>query len=442
MIIILINHLLFGPLLKLNKILLAILCTAIFNQPVIADDLSELKAQLKAMQQQMLAMQAKINAQDIALQEQDKISREIKHQQALGNTGEKISAAGQIGNSMTMGGVIEIKALNSSSKDWSEESESDIVLDKFELGIDATASNWASGHMLFLYEQDPGPGRDADNLQVDEAYITLANSEVTPFYATFGRIYVPFGSFESNMISDPITLTLAETRNEVIQLGFETDSGFYGSGFVFNGDIPEAEKGFTERKNTHIADYGINIGYTFEKDNFDLDVGAGYMNNLAASGGIYGAMDGNAACAGDDCVKDHVGGMSLYAIANIGDFNLIGEYVAATEDFASTDFVNAAAKGQKLRPKAWNIEGAYHFTMVGKKAVFSLGYQKSDDFYLDESTDYFEKAWLASFTIDVAERTTLIAEWRHANGYKETKAVVGNEYSNDDLMKIKLSYEF
>ncbi len=427
---------------KLNKSSFAFLCAGYFSTPVLADDLSELKAQLQAMQQQISIMQAKINAQDIALTKHDEISREIKHPQAPGNSVEKMPTTDQIAHSMTIGGLIEIKALNSSSKDWSGDSESDIILDTFELGINAVASDWASGHMLFLYEQAPGPGRDADNLQVDEAYITLANSDVSPFYATFGRIYIPFGSFESNMISDPITLTLAETRNEVIQLGFETDSGFYGSGFIFNGDIPEAKNALTEPKNTHIGDYGINMGYTLEKKTFKLDIGGAYINNLATSGGIYDAMEGNAACAGGDCVKKHVRGISLYAIANISHFNLIGEYIAAIDNFAATDFVNAAARGQKLRPKAWNIEGAYHFNLLGKTTVFALGYQKSDDFYLDESTAYFEKAWLSSFTIGITEQTALIAEWRHASAYKETQAITGNEYKNDDLMQLKLSYEF
>lgn len=426
---------------KLNSMILALTCAGFFSQPVFSDDLSELKAQLDAMQKQMQVMQKKLEAQDVALKKQEQVSTKIQHQQASGHTGE-MTTAGKIANSMTVSGAIEIKALDSNSKDWSGDSESDIIVDTLELGIDTSSGDWVNGHVLFLYEQDPGPGRDSDDLQVDEAYITFSNLEVTPFYASAGRIYVPFGNFESNMISDPVTLTLAETRNEVLQLGTEMDNGFYGSGYVFNGDIPESKSGMSDRSNSHIDNYGLNLGYVMEREGFSLDIGAGYINNLAAAGGIYDAMDGNTACAGDDCIKDYVGGMSFHAIANIGSFNLIGEYVSATDDFAISDFTFASATAKKLRPKAWNLEGAYSFKLVGKKAVFALGYQKTDDFYLQKSTYYFEKAWLSSLSIGLLERTVLTAEWRHAKAYNEVKNVVSDNFDDEDLLQVKLSYEF
>ena len=430
---------------KLNPITLALMSAAFLSQSVSADDLSELKSQLQAMQKQIQIMQMKLDAQDTALKKQEQISAKIQHQQAPGHTGE-MTTAGKIANSMIVSGAIEIKALDSNSKDWSGDSESDIIVDTLELGIDTSAGDWVSAHMLFLYEQDPGPGRDTDDLQVDEAYITFSNSAVTPFYATAGRIYVPFGNFESNMISDPVTLTMAETRSEVLQLGVEMDNGFYGSGYIFNGDIPESKSNMSDRSNSQIDNYGLNLGYVIERDGFFLDIGAGYINNIAAASGLYDAMDGNAACgtAGDkkDCIKDYVGGMSFHAIANIGSFNLIGEYVSATDDFAVTDFTYASATGKKLRPKAWNLEGAYSFNLVGKEAVFAVGYQKTDDFYLQDSTYYFEKAWLGSLSVALEEGTSLAVEWRHAKAYDEVENVHDNDFDDENLLQVKLSYEF
>ncbi len=430
---------------KFKAISLALLCSGIILQPVLADDMSELRAQLKAMQQQLQLMQAKLDAQDSAIKKQQQTTTEIKHQQAFREKDKDARAvAHQVADSLSIGGVIEILAHHTDSDNWSGDNASDIVLDTFELGIDAQAGEWTAGHILFLYEQDPGPGRDTDDLQVDEAYITIANSEVTPFYLSAGRLYVPFGNFESNMISDPATLTLAETRNEVVQLGFQTENGFYGSGYVFNGDIPESKSNMSSRSNSHIDNYGLNIGYAMENDDFSLDVGAGYVNNIAAAAGIYDAMKGNIACTDrtEDCVKDYVGGMSLYAIANIGSFNLIGEYIAAADDFAIGDFDYEPAETEKLRPKAWNIEGAYHFNIAGKETTVALGYQKTDDFYLQQSKEYFEKAWLASISVGILENTALAAEWRHADGYSEVKNDVGNDFDDDDRLQVKLSYEF
>jgi len=61
--------------------------------------------------------------------------------------------------------------------------------------------------------------------------ITLGNMEMFPVYLTAGKMYVPFGNFESNMIQDPVTLEIGETRESAGQVGFE-HSGFYGSAYA------------------------------------------------------------------------------------------------------------------------------------------------------------------------------------------------------------------
>ena len=422
---------------KLKLIPLALVCAGIISQPVLADDISELKAQLKAMQEQMQVMQSKLEAQDTTLKQQQKTTTEIKHQQAFREKDKDARAvAHQVADSLSIGGVIEVVGNHTNSDGWSGESASDIVLDTFELGIEASAGDWVSGNILFLYEDD-----DNDNLLVDEAFITIANSEVTPFYLSAGRLYVPFGNFESNMISDPATLTLGETREDVAQIGFETEGGFYGSAYIFNGDADEAKTGYSSVDNNQIDNYGLNFGYSMENDSFGLDVGAGYINNIGTSDTLQDAIDGNGLCAGDGCIKDYVGGMSLHAIATFGQFNLIGEYVTALEDFEASEISTVNTK--KLKPKAWNLEAAYNFELAGKDTTVALGYQKTSDMYFDtETTDFFEKAWLASISVGILENTTLAAEWRHADGYSEVKNAIGNDFEDEDLLQVKLSYEF
>jgi len=83
------------------------------------------------------------------------------------------------------------------------------------------------------------------NRKVDEGTITIGNADVTPIYLTAGRMYIPFGNFESNMISDPITLTMSETREEAFQLGVELENGLHGSAYLFNGKIAEANSDCT-----------------------------------------------------------------------------------------------------------------------------------------------------------------------------------------------------
>lgn len=405
-------------------------------QPVLADDMSDLKAQLQAMQQQMQKMQAKLDVQELALKEQKQVSTELKHQQAAREKDQAVrNVAHEVADSISMGGVIEVVASQTNSDAWSGDDASDIVLDTFELVIEASANEWVSGSLLFLYEDD-----DNDHLNVDEAFITIANQEVTPFYLTAGRLYVPFGHFETNMISDPVTLTLAETREDVVQLGFETD-GFYGSAYLFNGDVDEAKTAYSAADDNQIDNYGLNFGYAMESDNFSLDVGAGYINNIATSETLTEAVDETALCGGDACVKDYIGGMSLHAIANVGQFYLIAEYVSALDEFEAGEI--STVNADKLKPQAWSLEAAYNFNISGKEAIVALGYQKSKDMYLDDSTsDFFEQAWLASLSLDIAANTRVMAEWRHAEAYNEVKDLHGNGFDDEDLLQLKLLYEF
>jgi len=422
---------------KLKKLPLALLCTAMFSQPALADDMSDLKAQLKAMQEQMQVMQAKLDAQEAAIKEQSHETKQLKHQQASGSNDSKAinAVAHEVADSISIGGVVDVVAGRTNSDGWSGNTASDLVLDTFELGIEASAGNWVSGSILFLYED-----ADDDNLNIDEAFITIANSEFTPFYAAAGRLYVPFGNFESNMISDPVTLTLAETREDVAQVGFETEDGLYGSAYIFNGDGEEAKSGYSNVSSNKIDNYGINIGYVMENDDFNLDVGMGYINNIGTSDTLQDAIGDNGLCAGDGCMKDYVGGISLHAIATFGQFNLIGEYVSALDEFEANEI--SAVNGKKLAPKAWNIEGAYNFQIAGKDTIFALAYQETEDMYFDtESTDFLESAWLASISVGIIDNTTLSAEWKHSEAYNEVEDIL-SDYDDEDLFQLKLSYVF
>lgn len=423
---------------KLKSITLAFISAGILSQAVSADDLSELKAQLQAMQQQMQMMQSKLDAQDAALNKQQQVTNKIKHQRAPGHTGGESTArkvAHELADSLT--GVVEVVANHSNSNEWSDNSSSDIVLDTFELGIDASAGDWTNAHALFLYED-----ADDDKLNIDEVYVTFANSEVTSFYVTAGRLYVPFGNFTSNMISDPVTLTLGETREDAVQLGFEIENGFYGSVYVFNGDIDAAKNAYSGIESNHIDNYGLNLGYVIENDDFNLDVGAGYINHIATSDTLTDVI--NTSCGSGACIKDYVGGLSLHAVANFAQFNLIAEYITALDDFEAGELT--AINNKKLKPEAWNIEGGYNFTLAGKDTTIALGYQKTKEMYFDsETTDFFEKAWLASISVGIIDNMTLSAEWRHVDAYSKVKNkqhANGNKFDDEDLLQIKLSYEF
>ena len=78
-----------------------------------------------------------------------------------------------------------------------------------------------------------GPADVAFSIVVDGAVITLGNTEKNPVYLAAGKMAVPFGNYETQMISDPLTLEIGETAEDALQLGVEA-GGFYGSVYAFN----------------------------------------------------------------------------------------------------------------------------------------------------------------------------------------------------------------
>ena len=157
-----------------------------------------------------------------------------------------------INEHISISGAVEVEA--GYSRDYDDNDSSDITLATVELGIDINLMKFISGHLLFLWEED-----DTEPVDIDEGYIYLGNTEFFPVYFQVGKLYVPFGSFESNMISDPLTLEMGEARESAGVLGVELN-GFYSAVYAFNGDVNESGS------DDGIKCFGLNAGFTFEND--------------------------------------------------------------------------------------------------------------------------------------------------------------------------------
>lgn len=304
-----------------------------------------------------------------------------------------------------LSGLVEVAA--GAGEDFSGDDWSDITLSTVEIGLDATISEWASAHLLLLYEE----GEEDNHVTVDEGIITIGNLDEFPAYLSAGKMYVPFGFFQTNMISDPLTLEIGETGDSALQIGFET-GGLYGSLYGFNGDITARDD------DDKIDGYGANLGYGLEKDAMALDVGMGWFNNMADTDGIgdYLAEEMDL-----DAVDDYVNGLSLYAVFTAEPFTLIGEYVAALDDFAADEI---GFHGKGARPAAWNIEAAYSTELFSRATTFALGYQSSH-----EAVDLGlpEDRYIAAVTFAVFDNTNLALEYLHDEDYEEKDGGTGND---------------
>jgi len=333
--------------------------------------------------------------------------------------GSTIDALKSINELIGISGCIEIEA--GQIKGYDNEDESDITLATVELGIDVDLNDWITGHILLLWEED-----DTEPVDLDEGTITLGNLDKFPLYLTAGKMYVPFGNFESSMISDPLTLEIAETRESALLVGFEQE-GFYASVYAFNGNIDE------DGDDNEVKCYGANAGYGFENDDMGLDIGIGWMNSIADSDSIGDALaDENAT------LDDYEAGIAAHAVLTVGHLCLIGEYIAALDDIDYNVYDDSGAfsgSDSMDKPKAWNIEAGYTMDVQGKETTFAIAYQGTDDMW----GALPEKRYLVSAGVALAENVGLAVEYAHDEDYDEDE-----EGTDDDAqtITIQLSLEF
>ncbi len=256
---------------------------------------------------------------------------------------------------VNISGAVEVEAAD--SEDYSGAHATDIVLATVELALDADINERLSAHVAFLYEEDE------TDFGIDEG--TMTYSLTDGMAVTAGKMYVPFGRFDSFMVSDPQTLEMAETVETVLMLSAESQ-GMYGSAYLFNGDSDELDE--VDNGDNDGLSAGFNIGYTNE-DTFD--VGVSYISNIGDSDTLQ-ALETTGAAVG--VVDSRVAGLAGYFSLGFGQVTVVGEYVTALESFANGDLDDTVT--QEEQPTAANLEVGIGVTDA---LVLAAGYQQTDE---------------------------------------------------------------
>jgi hypothetical protein len=266
---------------------------------------------------------------------------------------------GQISKYVTLHGLLEAEAYYAKPNDSDE--ESDLTLATAELSIEATLNEIVGGHLTLLYEEEEG---EEDDIDVDEAVISLTSPGQlfgqTPSVHV-GRMYVPFGMFNSYMISDPLTLEIGETQDTAALFALEGDLWVFKTG-IFNGDTD------ADGDNNHIDNFVASLELMPVEN---LAFGVSYINDLAESD--------NELVQDATLYSSNVAGASAFLSAQCGQFGLELEYLTALDDFDTA----LVAIGEDLtgkRPEAWNIELAW---MPTEKVQLAARYEEANDFQDD-----------------------------------------------------------
>jgi hypothetical protein len=264
---------------------------------------------------------------------------------------------------VTISGLLEVEGAytRKSFKERDDEDSSDIVLATAQIELDARIREWVKAHMILLWEED-----ETEPLDVDEGTITLGATDSFPFYLLAGKFYPHFSEYNTYMISDPLTLELAELRESAVSVGYVSPWFDAGVG-TFNSDVSNVEG---DTINGFWAEAALHCPEGFP---FPFTLGAGYLNNIADSNNLREEV-------AVDKLEDLVGALSVYGIVQFGPVALSAEYVTALDDFRAGELGFAVLDGveREAKPAAWNIEAAYGFL---EKFQIAARYAGTQDLY-------------------------------------------------------------
>lgn len=296
---------------------------------------------------------------------------------------------------MAVQGLLEVEAYHATP--YTGTDESDVVLATGALGLEAILNEWLSAEVTTLYEENATP------LEIDTASVSVIHPDQT-WSLRAGQFYLPFGLFETAMVSDPLTLELGEARETAVsaQVGA---GGLRAGVYAFNGDA-DGE--------TRADNWGATLDYEARLGEADLLLAAGYLNHLGESDGLQDLVAAPGESAGEK-----VAAWTATTVLDLHGFTLVGEYLAAIDDFAARQL---AFRDAGARPAAWNVEVGYGFHIHGRPAQVAVGYQGSEEAV---EVGVPKRRTLAAFSVDVWRNTTLAFEYAHDHDYDPAEGGTG-----------------
>lgn len=406
----------------------------LFSSPAVhaADtDIEQLQEQIKQVveQNQQLTMKlADMEAKLQAMQSNQKVETEATASEEASESDSGLLT--KINQHVSLSGAIEVEM--GWSEDFEGGEESDITLATAEIALETQITEWDSGLLALEWDDEE------DKITIDEAFITLGNTDKFPLFVQVGRYVTPFGLYDGNTIADPLTKEAFETKEDALLVGAEV-AGFQGSLFIFNGDTNEGGG------NDHIGQWGINLGYGMEHNGMEVTANLGYVNSVMDADGLTGILEdlqSEADASGafydpDDSflTADNTGGIAFNAGIRVANFVFLGEYITAVEDFTTRTFLMGTRSILDIQPSAYHLEVGYSFTIGDYPALVSAAYSGTDDLMglLPESRLALD------FGIELFEGTSLTFEYAHDEDYDVADGGTGE---SADSFTTQAAYEF
>lgn len=258
-------------------------------------------------------------------------------------------------------GAIEAEA--SYSQIEGGEDSSDFVLATALLGLDLEFAEYVGGHLVFLYEEG-----DTEPIEVAEANITIFKPFAGESRAGMvaGKMYFPFGHFNSAMISDPLTLEIGETNDAGLMLVLETDLVKMHVG-AFNGEADTVDD------HDNIDSVFASVALSPIEN---MVMGASYISDLAES-------DAGLVDSAVTAYESNIPAWSAYVEMVLGPLTFDVEHVEVMESFNP----GAVGQGADLTGPSPKVSFVELGLVPGDSHGYALRYEKAHN-YMDDISRY------------------------------------------------------
>ncbi len=297
------------------------------------------------------------------------------------------------------------------------------------------------------------PGRE---LFFSEANIQFSNFAKSGLYATLGKQFFNFGSYQHDSITTPLTEMLSKTNGVGATTGYVSKNGFNVDGYLFGGALgkrSDAARNQTGNAihSSRLRTWGASAGYTMKSRTFGLSAQLGYINNMAQTIYLSHAINGqhNREAINNPGNFERIltyyqrtPGMSLHLDLSSGPFDLIFDYVGAMKRFAAEDLatesaVGSPAKGAKLSATFTQLD--YKFRAFRHASTAYVAYQSSEQaqgvygiglggFMMPKSS------MTAGYEYYLAKNTALNLEVDHYKDYKIANTTGGSSRTGNSVV--------
>jgi len=312
---------------------------------------------------------------------------------------------------------------------YTDAKNNDIDLTMAQVDVYARVSPWVKGFMAINYDNALPAAvitrTTNSRFALDSGFIMLGNFNRSPWYMSVGQIYVPFGQYNTYMITDPLTeaLGLIQTRALVFGYKHHGPDGVHASVYGFHGD---SKVGINTNLNRRVNHWGADLGFRQKFQGGDFDIVASYINNITDSNGMQAnggagvtGFTGFGASGATAVLVHRVPAIDARASLDIFNFFAIAEWIGTTRHF---DLLNMTFNDSPANPSAWHAEVGYNWKWYCKPMGLVFGYDATHDVL---ALNIPKQQYGVTLTGIFWRETVLKLEYRHDRNYAVAATATG-----------------